>query len=140
MDERHIQLVQQSFARAERFAPHLAATFYAELFALEPSLRAMFKNDMIAQGQKLMTMLRQVIANLDQPETILPTLRELAVRHVEYGVENRHYALVGAALLRALRHELGVDFTADTRAAWAAAYQMMVAAMREAAYGQARTA
>lgn len=139
MDERYIGLVKQSFARAERFAPHLAATFYAELFALDPSLRGLFKNDMIAQGQKLMTMLRQVIANLNQPDTILPMLRDLAMRHVEYGVESRHYALVGTALLRALRHELGADFTADTRAAWAAAYHMMADAMREAAYGQART-
>jgi hemoglobin-like flavoprotein len=70
-----IDLVQHTFARAAKIAPHLASTFYAELFAIDPSLRALFKTDMIAQGQKLMTMLGQVVDHLDRPETMLPIAR-----------------------------------------------------------------
>ena len=61
MDQRQIELVQRSFARASRIGPHVAATFYSELFAIDPSLRALFKTDMIVQGQKLMNMLDQVV-------------------------------------------------------------------------------
>lgn len=112
----------------------MAATFYAELFAIDPSLRAMFKTDMIVQGRKLMDMLERIVASLDDPETLLPQVRDLAARHVGYGVEAHHYTTVGTALLRTLRHELGADFTPDTRAAWAAAYQLLADQMRDAAH------
>jgi hemoglobin-like flavoprotein len=137
MDGRQIQLVQHSFARAARLGPHVAATFYKELFAIDPSLRPLFKADMIVMGRKLMDMLGYIVSGLDAPETILPEVRDLAVRHIAYGVEAHHYATAGMALLRTLRHELGGEFTTETRAAWAAAYQLVADTMREAAYGAA---
>ena len=140
MDQRQIDLVQRSFERAMRIGPHVAATFYAELFAVEPALRAMFKGDMIAQGEKLTGTLRYIINGLNDPETVLSAARELAIRHLNYGVEARHYAAVGIALLRTLRHELGADFAAETRAAWTAAYALLSDAMCEAAYQNAALA
>jgi hemoglobin-like flavoprotein len=137
MDKAQILVIRQSFARAARIGPHVAATFYAELFAIDPSLRALFKTDMILLGRKLMDMLERIVASLDDPETMQPLLRDLAVRHLGYGVEARHYATVGTALLRTLRHELGEEFTPEVRAAWAAAYTVISDAMREAAYGAA---
>lgn len=137
MDRAQIKLVQQCFARASRLGPHVAATFYAELFAIDPSLKALFKGDIIAQGRKIMDMLAQLVDGLSEPETIAPIVRELALRHVAYGVEARHYPIVGTALLRTLRHELGADFTPEARAAWSAVYDRLSAAMCEAAYGPA---
>jgi nitric oxide dioxygenase len=134
MNERHVQLVQQSFARASRIGPHVAATFYAELLTIDPSVRSMFKGDMIVQGEKLMNMLNTVVDALRAPETILPAARALAVKHLDYGVEARHYALVGTALIRTLKHELGADFTQEAREAWVAAYQFLADTMIEAAY------
>jgi hemoglobin-like flavoprotein len=139
MDQVQVELVQRSFARASRIGPNVAATFYAELFAIEPSLRALFKADVIVQGRKLMDMLEYVVNGLSDPETISPDVRDLAVRHVSHGVEARHYALVGTALLRTLKHELGAEFTPETRAAWASAYALLSSLMREAAYGPPRT-
>ncbi|MGD9979671.1 MAG: globin domain-containing protein [Hyphomonadaceae bacterium] len=137
MDQRQIDLVRQSFARAEKIAPHVAATFYAELFAIDPTLRPLFKGDMVALGRKLMEMLGRVVEALDAPETILPEVQALALRHVTYGVEPHHYTTASIALLRTLRHELSADFTPEIRAAWSAAYQMLSDTMREAAYGPA---
>jgi hemoglobin-like flavoprotein len=140
MDRRQVELVQQTFDRASRMSAHVAATFYAELFAIEPSLRAMFKSDIIVQGEKLMNTLRVVVGGLNTPDTIVPAMRDLAIRHVSYGVEARHYALVGTALMRTLRHELGADFTPEARAAWVAAYQFVSDTMRQAAYPNAERA
>ena len=137
MNQRQIALVQQGFGRASRLGAHVAATFYAELFAIDPTVRVMFKGDMIVQGEKLLSMLGAVVEGLSQPETILPVARRLAVKHVDYGVEVRHYALVATALMRTLRHELGADFTPEAREAWNVAYQFLADAMIEAAYGQA---
>ena len=139
MEQRQIDLIQLTFARAAKIGPHVAATFYSELFAIEPSLRSLFKGDMVAQGEKLMSMLGHIVDGLNQPETILPAARELAIRHVGYGVEAHHYIMVGTALMRTLRHELGAELTPEGRVAWASAYQMLSDVMREAAYGAPRT-
>ncbi|MCW5637423.1 MAG: hemin receptor [Rubrivivax sp.] len=136
MNPLQITLVQQSFAQAERIGPHVAATFYAELFAIDPSLRRLFSGDMIAQGQKLMNMLKLVVDSLARPETIEPVVQRLAVKHLEYGVEARHYAMVGTALMRTLKHELGPALTPEARAAWLCAYNWLAETMCAAAYGK----
>lgn len=136
MDSRQIELVERSFARAARIGPHVAATFYAELFAIDPAIKPMFKGDIIVQGEKLMRTLEFVVAGLRAPETILPAARALAVKHLDYGVQARHYAQAGTALLRTLKHELGDAMCAETKSAWAAAYRLISGAMLEAAYPQ----
>jgi hemoglobin-like flavoprotein len=136
MDQAQVALVQRSFDRASRLGAHVAATFYAELFAIDPTLRSMFRGDMIVQSEKLMMTLRALVEGLASPETILPVIRRLAVKHLDYGVEAHHYATVGTALMRTLRHELAAEFTAPTREAWDAAYHLLAEAMIAAAYGQ----
>lgn len=137
MDSRQISLVQQSFEKAAGLGEAVAEIFYAELFAIDPSLRSMFRGDMREQGRKLLTTLAFVVRGLRQPEQIVPAAQKLAVKHVDYGVTARHYTLVGNALLRTLKKGLGDDFTPELRAAWIAAYQVLANVMREAAYGPA---
>jgi len=78
-----------------------------------------------------------VVHALDAPESMVEKLKELARRHVNYGVENRHYATVGAALLWTLQVGLGEAFTPELRDAWASAYNMLSERMMEAARGAA---
>lgn len=137
MDARNISLVQQSFEKAAGLGEAVAEIFYAELFAIDPSLQSMFKGDMKAQGRKLLTTLAFVVRGLDKPEQIVPAAEQLAIKHVDYGVTARHYTLVGNALLRTLKKGLGDDFTPEVRAAWVAAYQLLADVMRAAAYGPA---
>ena len=138
MNQAQVALVQQGFDRASRLGAHVAATFYAELFAIDPTLRAMFKGDMIVQGEKLMKTLRTLVEGLASPEAILPVIRHLAVKHLDYGVEAPHYATVGTALMRTLRHELAAEFTTEAREAWTAAYQFLADTMIAAAYTQTK--
>jgi hemoglobin-like flavoprotein len=137
MTENEIELVRRTYARAVRIGPLVTATFYAELFAIDPSLRALFRADMVSQGEKLLAMFGHITERLHDFENLRPTLRDLAVRHRGYGVEPRHYAMVGVALLRTLKHELASDFTPEARAAWTVAYQRIADTMRQAAYGSA---
>lgn len=139
MNQEQIELVQQTFARAARLGPHVAATFYAELLTIDPSLRQMFRGDMIVQGEKLMSMLAAITEGLQNPQELLPKVRALAVKHLEYGVEASHYAMVSKALLRTLKHELGHDFTPAAHEAWSIAYQFLADTMIEAAYRRPAT-
>ena len=72
--------------------------------------------------------------------SIEPALRELAIRHVDYGVRPEHYAPVGAALIWVMERSLGDDFTDEVRAAWLAVYDALSGLMIEAAYGSAGAA
>lgn len=134
MTPTQIALVQSSFEKLTPIAPDAAALFYQRLFETAPEVRPLFKANMDEQGHKLMATLGTVVRNLDQLDTVLPSVQQLAVRHIAYGVRPEHYALVGAALLWTLGQGLGADFTSDTAEAWSAAYGVLSAAMIEAAY------
>ena len=63
----------------------------------------------------------------------MPVAQKLAERHVGYGAQPAHYAVVGQALIDTLDKGLGAEFTPETRAAWETAYGTLSAVMIEAA-------
>ncbi len=133
MDPQQIALVRASFAQVAPISREAAALFYGRLFEIAPGLRALFPGDMEAQGAKLMAMLATAVAHLDRLEAILPAVRALGARHAGYGVTHADYAPVAEALLWTLTQALGASFTAETRAAWVAAYGVLAAQMQDAA-------
>jgi hemoglobin-like flavoprotein len=133
MTSSDITLVKDSFRKIAPIADQAAALFYARLFELDPSLRPLFEGDMVAQGRKLMTMLASAVAALEQPDRLLPVLRQLGARHAGYGVREEHYATVGTALLWTLEKGLGADFNREVRDAWTKTYVLIANTMIEAA-------
>jgi len=107
--------------------------FYQRLFALNPSLRALFTHDIDQQAVKLMQALKFAVAAVEQPRELQPVLESLGRRHVYYGVEERHYDSVGAALIGTLGVILGSAFTPEVREAWEAIYTLMADTMKRAA-------
>ena len=75
--------------------------------------------------------LAMVVGSLRSPAAIMPLLQDMGRRHIAYGVRPEHYATVGEALLWALEQAQGEDFTPETSAAWAAAYDLVASAMLE---------
>jgi hemoglobin-like flavoprotein len=133
MTPEQIRLVQESFRRVDPIRIEAAQAFYDRLFAIDPELREMFAaTDMERQTAKLMATLAAVVEGLNRPETFLPSVRELARRHVDFGVEPHHYATVGEALILALAWGLGTAFTVEVCEAWRAAYAMLAREMIDA--------
>ena len=127
------ELVRATFARLAVIPEVAGALFYERLFASKPSFRPLFKNDMRVQGVKLMTMLAMVVYNLPEPGHILPAIRDLAVRHVDYGVKLADYDALRDALLWTLQQALGEDFTPADREAWTVCYDELASEMKAAA-------
>jgi hemoglobin-like flavoprotein len=127
------ELVQTTFARLAVMPEVAGALFYERLFATNPSFRPLFKNDMRIQGVKLMVMLAVVVYNLPEPGRVSPAIRDLAVRHVEYGVKVADYQALREALLWTLEQALGQDLTPAVREAWTACYDELAGEMKEAA-------
>ena len=127
------ELIQASFARLAVMPEVAGALFYERLFATNPSFRPLFKNDMRIQVGRLMTMLAMVVYNLHQPDQVLPAIRDLAVRHVGYGVKLADYDALREALLWTLEQALGEDFSPADREAWRVCYDELADEMKRAA-------
>lgn len=138
MTPQQIQLVRRSWRLVVPIADTAAALFYARLFEIAPAVRPLFKRDLTRQGSMLMATLGGVVASLDRLHEVLPAARNLALRHVAWGVEAEHYDSVGEALLWTLEQGLGNAFTADVRDAWSAAYGALAGEMKAAAYPRDR--
>jgi hemoglobin-like flavoprotein len=120
--EEEKELVQTSFNKVIPISDAAAVLFYDQLFAIDPSLRSLFKSDMAEQRAKLMAMLTTAVRSLGRWDSLVPLLRELGRRHVGYGVKPDHYEMVGTALLATLEKGLGKDFTPPVREAWVVCY------------------
>ncbi|HET6969559.1 MAG TPA: globin family protein [Phenylobacterium sp.] len=128
-----IALVKSSFAEVAKIAEPAAGLFYGRLFEVAPSVQHLFKGDLTAQGRKLMAALAMVVGSLDRMDQILPQVEHMARRHVAYGAEEAHYAVVGDTLIWTLEQGLGDAFTPAVRQAWAEAYAALSGAMIAAA-------
>ena len=136
MDATQIALVKDSFAKVLPIKEAAADIFYTDLFTTAPEVKPLFaKSDMGVQGTKLMAALAVVVNSLNDLDKVVPVAKDLALRHVAYGVQADDYDKVGASLLRTLEKGLGDDFTPQTRAAWTAAYTTLAGVMVAAAYG-----
>lgn len=116
-----VHLIRKSFAELARHDHVAALVFYKRLFELDPSLKGLFSNDIEEQSRKLLDMLAVLIAMLERPLGLELELRAMGARHVSYGVENKHYATVGAALLDMLEGTSGKAFTPAMKEAWTTA-------------------
>ncbi|MEQ9348912.1 MAG: globin domain-containing protein [Alphaproteobacteria bacterium] len=95
---------------------------------------------MARQKAMLMGMLRTAVENLDRLDELSPAVEELGRRHIGYGVKEADYDTVGEALLSALEHGLGGDFSDDVRDAWSAVYGVLAMTMIAAAKEQVERA
>ena len=139
MTPEQIALVQRTFEKVRPISETAAELFYGRLFALDPSVRPLFKGDMKEQQRKLMDTLEIMAKGLSVQEVILPALKGLGKRHAGYGVKPEHYGTVGSALLWTLQQGLGEEFTPEVREAWAEAYNLMAGVMKEASVEVAET-
>jgi len=127
------QLVQKTWVMVVPIADTAAELFYGRLFELEPEYRKMFKNDMTEQGKKLMKTINIAVEALDDVEPLIPVLKQMGADHAGYGVQERDYNVVGAALLWTLDKGLGDAFTDEVKNAWGAVYELLASVMKEGA-------
>jgi nitric oxide dioxygenase len=128
-----IDLLRTTFAELAPIRAQAARLFYARLFEVAPDVRLLFREDLAAQGARLMAAIARVIDGLDRPDALRADLAALGRRHAGDGVEPRHYRLAGDTLIWMLETSLGELFTPAAKRAWTAAYDLMSAAMMDAA-------
>jgi hemoglobin-like flavoprotein len=135
MTERDIFIIKKSWSVFSSIDPKLVGeVFYGRLFLLIPALRPMFKTSMEEQYKKVVDTLNMIVSRLERMEELDDEIRQMAIRHVQYGVRPEHYKPVGDALLWMLEKGLGTDWTDETAAAWNKYYTLLSENMIKAAY------
>lgn len=92
------------------------------MFAKYPDLQPLFKGDRAAQELKLMQAIKLVVTGATDLGKLNKVLSKLGESHVEYGVQEEHFAMVADALLATLDAGLGEKFTPDVKEAWTTLY------------------
>jgi hemoglobin-like flavoprotein len=76
--------------------------FYAQLFAIDSEIGAMFPAAMDVQRKRFFQALARIAAGQDDPDTLTGYLAELGRAHRKFGVRERHYEIFRRALLATL--------------------------------------
>lgn len=127
------QKLKDNFALVGANGVDVAEYFYADLFAREPQLRSLFPAAMGRQYEVLLGALAQIVASVDDTDSLVPFLQDLGRRHHGFGVLSDHYAPVGASLLATLAYFSGRHWNEDLEHDWTAAYGLVAKVMTEAA-------
>jgi hemoglobin-like flavoprotein len=127
------RLVQESLPEIQELSGPIGQLFFGRLFEMDPSLRAMFHQDIALQSKKVMDVLTSVVARLDHFDEFEPEIRALGQRHTGYGVRPDHYDLLNNALIWALGRALDSEFYPELKAAWRAVLDSISVTMKEGA-------
>jgi hemoglobin-like flavoprotein len=124
-----IDLVRRSAVDIPQGSARLAKSFYDNLFAMVPEVRAMFPPDIKPQQQRMADALLAVVQHLDDPGEVAEYLQRLGLQHrLELGVAPEHYPHVGRALVRAVS-EISPTWSSSMSSAWVLVYQWITANM-----------
>jgi len=134
LTQSQIAAVRDTFKPVAAVQDEAAKMFYERLFRMAPDVKPLFAGvDMKEQGRKLMAMIATAVGNLEKLGELVPVIRELGVRHLDYGVKPEHYDIVGEALLATLDETLGDAFTRPAKDAWTLTYWLLANEMKHAA-------
>ena len=129
-----VALVKKTWKVFREIDPQLIGdVFYSKLFIDLPHVQHLFKTPREVQSKKLVDMISIIIGRLDRLDELTQEIRQLALRHVDYGVKPEHYHAVGRALIWTLKQGLGSDWTTEVEIAWASCYEILSSTMINAA-------
>ncbi len=129
MTPEQLEQVRSSYASLGRAAPAMAMDFYRRLFAADPSAEALFTYGPDVMAQKFTDELDAIVQAISSFDAFAPRVRDLAVRHVGYGVQTQHYHAAGEALIGALAAHLAPEWDDALEAAWRRAYNLVAELM-----------
>ena len=124
--------MRANFAKAAATGDEAPLYFYSHLFLSHPGTRALFPLSMAHQRDRLFAALGEVVARVDDLDSLVPILQGLGRDHRKFGTVAAHYPAVGASLLATLQH-FDDDWTEALARDWTAAYGLVAQVMVEAA-------
>lgn len=135
LSEDEIELLRDTLFYLQERKDLAASVFYENLFQIDPSLRPMFGEELTEQSNKALFAFGAIVAQIHDIDVCREMTRELAVRHVAYGVLPEHYASVGGAVIKTVEMVMDDAMTDEIARCWQNAYDAVAAVMIATAYG-----
>jgi hemoglobin-like flavoprotein len=129
-----IDALETSFDLVAPKGDELMEIFYADLFAVAPSVQPLFAGtDMARQHAMLLAALVLLRKSLRDLDAAVPTLKRIGGRHVGYGARPEHYPVVGSVLIGAMAQVAGSAWEPRYEEAWNEAFGVVAGVMIEGA-------
>ncbi len=121
-------LIKATVPALQQHGEQITRHFYATMLSDYPQLKAYFNQAHQASGTQARALANAVIAyavHIDRLEALKDALPVIIQKHAALDIRPEHYPIVGACLLRAIKHVLGDAATDAIIDAWAQAYQQL---------------
>ncbi len=125
LSQQTINIIKSTVPVLEVHGTAITTTFYKNLFEAHPELFNIFNHTNQKKGRQQTALANTVLAAakyIDQLETIVPVVKQIAQKHRSLGIKPEHYPIVGEHLLIAIKEVLGDAATEEIIHAWADAY------------------
>ena len=116
--------IRGTIARLTCYPQDLAYGFYDRLFERAPETRALFKDDIGSQADKLMDTLMVVVQSLNKLAGLVTFVEALGRQHARHGVTDDMYPVVGDVLIDTVAENVE-DWSEADRAAWYELYNYL---------------
>jgi hemoglobin-like flavoprotein len=132
-----VETLEESFDLVAPQGDELMRRFYDRLFDVAPAVQPLFADvDMDRQRQALLNMLVVLRESLRDLDDIVPDLKDLGARHVDYGAHAEHYPVVGEVLIGTMAEVAGDAWKPEYTSAWQDAYAVVQGVMLSGAAAQ----
>ncbi|MCA2213987.1 globin domain-containing protein [Jidongwangia harbinensis] len=118
-------VLRESWGLVDDRRDRVAERFYARLFLDDPQLRDLFPVHMDVQRERLVGAIVAAVRTFGDRERVDAYLRALGRDHRKYHVRPEHFGRVKTALLEAIRHHAGEDWTGVHEQAWNDVYDFI---------------
>lgn len=101
-------------------------TFYCRLMETQPYTRGLFVNGVDTVGVFMVKMISMCLTQLQKKVEFENTLKALALRHCQRGIQANEYFFFGDVLFYSLRYVAGDAYTPDIDVSWKKMYSSML--------------
>lgn len=125
LSQKTIDIIKSTVPVLEVHGTTITTVFYKNLFEAHPELLNIFNHANQKKGRQQHALANTVLAaakNIDQLESILPVVKQIAQKHRSLAVKPEHYPIVGEYLLAAIKEVLQEAATEEILQAWGDAY------------------
>ena len=125
LSEKTIEIVKSTVPVLQEYGKTITSAFYKRMLGNHPELLNYFNHANQRKGTQPTALANTILAAgqyIDQLETILPVVKQIAQKHRALSIRPEHYPIVGENLLAAIKEVLGDAATDDIIESWAEAY------------------
>ncbi len=125
-------LLKRSFQPILSIADDFVDHFYEVLLSEHSELRKLFSVESFSiQKMALAESLAFIVENIENTKKLEIYLKNMGMRHIEYGAKTEHLEWVGKALIGTLAYFYSDNWTQELQDTWMATYQLVSNLMKE---------